>query len=727
MYSPIRPRLARAPLFAANQHRSFFLGAVALTATFLAHPARADDAVPIEDRFDEVIVTAERRTTTLQNTPIAITVVGGGDLRDRRLQVLRDLSGEVPSLFTPGMHQNMQSIFIRGIGTSDPGTYQSVGIYVDDVFIPRQFGNGLFDLPDIERVEVLRGPQGTLYGQNTSAGAIRFISREPGNNFVGSFDFGVGSLAAIEAHGYLAGPLVQDKVSASVAYTHRERDGYTYNATLGKDVDALATDQARIKLRFTPTDRLDITLSVDATRERSDNADYVSLSYPGSNPRRTYNNRDQSLVRDSGGASLRVSYKLDDQLTLRSITSVRGFHDDPSPWDQDGTPAEINGWNQYIEERAYSQEFQLLGHTERFDFTLGASYFRERLDFDRVTVQNAKYTEIDSRLRDHNAGLYGQGTYKVTDELSLTAGLRYNYDSQRFSNASYNTTAAEVRTGQIYQIQGLHKNWNSLTPKLSLDYRWSPDLMTYVSWTQGQKAGGYNRGASTALIAGVPVQPEDVTAYEVGAKVRAFDGRLQASLALFYNDFQNYQSSVTNPRVDGVPITGNVVVNAASAHTYGAEFEAAARPFRGAEVKLSVAYLQTAFDSFANPTGAANTNYAGHLLPSAPKWSISPQATYTLPSLGLPGTLQLRGRLRYVTSTYSDVANTAITKLSATTTTDLGASYVPDVERWSLSLSVTNVFDRTFRVTGNYNPTVGYWTAGYNQPRLAIVSLRYDL
>lgn len=234
------------------------------------------------DRFGDIVVTAERRETSLQKTPIAISAVGGDALQAQRLQVLRDLATEVPSLVTPGMHANMQSVYIRGIGTSDPGVYPAVGLYIDDVYIPRTFGNGIFDLPDIQRVEVLRGPQGTLYGLNTSAGAIKFVSRDPGNETIGHVDIGYGSYDAFDGHAYISGPVVSDRLSASFAYTHRRRDGHIYNVTLGKYVDAVKSDQFRAKLRWTPTGAggLDVILSVDGTRERSDNANYIPVGYP---------------------------------------------------------------------------------------------------------------------------------------------------------------------------------------------------------------------------------------------------------------------------------------------------------------------------------------------------------------------------------------------------------------------------------------------------------------
>lgn len=414
------------------------------------------------DRFGDIVVTAERRETSLQKTPIAISAVGGDALQAQRLQVLRDLATEVPSLVTPGMHANMQSVYIRGIGTSDPGVYPAVGLYIDDVYIPRTFGNGIFDLPDIQRVEVLRGPQGTLYGLNTSAGAIKFVSRDPGNETIGHVDIGYGSYDAFDGHAYISGPVVSDRLSASFAYTHRRRDGHIYNVTLGKYVDAVKSDQFRAKLRWTPTGAggLDVILSVDGTRERSDNANYIPVGYPGSGPYTSFSNVDQKLRRNIGGVSLRATLPVSDTITLKSITAYRGLEDDPSPWDQDATPLQTYGWTQYIDQRQFSQEVQALGDFGSLNFVLGVSFFRERLDFIRNTFTNNAYSLIDSHIIDRSLGVYGQATYDLTDKLSVTAGLRFNKEWQRFDNASYTSNAANDRIALRYSVAGLKDDWN---------------------------------------------------------------------------------------------------------------------------------------------------------------------------------------------------------------------------------------------------------------------------
>jgi len=670
--------------------------------------APADPADPATDATNDsgdIVVTAERRETSLQKTPLAISALGADALQEQRLQVLRDLAAEVPSLVTPGMHANMQS-----------------------VYIPRTFGNGLFDLPDIERVEVLRGPQGTLYGLNTSAGAIKFVSRDPGNETIGHVDLGLGSYDAFEGHAYVSGPIVADRLSASIAYTHRRRDGYIDNLTLGRDVDRVASDQFRAKLRWTPAGPggFEAVLSVDGTRERSDNASYVPVDYPGWGPYTSFGNVDQSLRRNIGGAALRLTLPLSDAITLKSITAYRGFEDDPSPWDQDATPSQTYGWTQYIDQRQFSQELQALGDIGRLTFVVGLSYFRERLDFIRNSFTNANYSLVDSHIIDKSLGLYGQATYALTDKLSVTAGLRLNKEWQRFDNAAYASNAANDRLALRYQVQGLKDDWTALTPKLSVNYQWSNLLLTYASFTRGQKSGGFNRSASTAEIAEFAVNPEEVTAYEVGLKGRTADGLLRANIAAFYNQFSDYIASITNPQVNGQVILGNVVANAARAKTYGAEAELWLVPVRGFELRGSAAWLKTRFGSFANPTGAASSDYTGNELPSAPRWVLAGSAGWT-PEIAGVGELGLRARVRHQTQSFSDTANRLITAIPAHTVVDLTASFRPEGSRFSLSANVTNLFDTVYRVAGTINPALGVTTAAYNPPRMFLATLRFDL
>jgi iron complex outermembrane recepter protein len=681
----------------------------------------ADDAVGAS--LAEVVVTAERRETRAQDTPVSVSALSAADLQERSTWTLQSLMGDVPGLSTPGSITNMQSIFIRGIGTADPGFYPAVAVYVDDVYLPRPFGVGTFILPDIERIEILRGPQGTLYGQNSSAGAVKFVSRDPGNTTVGSFSVNAGNLGYRDFDGYFASPIAGDVLSVGVALASRRTEGYTFNEVLDRHVDATRLDEGRLKFKLTPADGTSAVLAIDGTRDRSDNASYIPLGYPGANPRTTFASVDPELHRTDWGATLHVDQKITNQLSFKSITAYRRLVDDPSPWDEDGTPAVVDQWTQYIHQHQFSQEFQLSGSYSRLDFTAGAVYFQEHLLFDRITGSSGKYSEVLSDLRDHSEAVYGQLDYHLTDALNLTLGARYGTEAQTFDNSGYTNQASGARTAQLYAIGGLHDSWSPFTPKIGFDYHFNPDLMSYLSVTSGQKVGGYNRAASTATIAEIPVGPEKVIAYELGTKATLWGGRATSSLALFYNDFRDYQASITNPAINGQFITGAVVVNAARARTEGAELEAAARITADWDAKLAAGYLDTRFKNFENPTGAANTDYTGNELPTAPKWTLGLSTSYRLPLL-IPGAVRIDANVRYISTQFSDIANTPITQLPAQTYIGAGANYATQDNHWVFSLIVQNLADRAYPVNLKYR--AGFEDeAGYSAPRQAILGARY--
>ncbi|WP_421730238.1 TonB-dependent receptor [Brevundimonas sp.] len=712
------------------------MGAAALSAMACAAVASTDalaaTVTEITDTPDldqtastvaEVIVTAERRETRLLRTPGSITPVGAEELRERRIEGLNDLSVSTPGLSSTG-GAPQTSLFIRGIGTSDPGSPPSVGIYVDDIYNPRAFGNNLFDLPDVQSVQVLRGPQGTLYGQNTTGGAIKITSRNPTDQVEGSALVEVGNYNALRTQAYLSGPLVQGLLSGSVAVTSRQRDGYTYNRTLDYWVDDANSRQARFKLRFTPNDRIEAVLAYTQLRENSDTQAVVPLNYGEVDPRVTYSPRRFDPSREVDTYSLHVSAELNDHLTLRSITAYRQLGN-LNPNDASGLPDDRSGFIQYLENDQTSQEFQLLGDYGRFNFVLGAVYRDETFTMDRNTWSNSVYSQILSDVGVTDTALYGQLNYNITDRLRVTVGGRYSWEEDTFDNALYRTDADFNQTSLVYSVADLKNDESDFSPKLGLDYQVNDYLLTYASWSRGSKAGGFNRSAANVQIAAIPVSPEIVTAYEIGAKGRTPNNLLSGSFAVFYNDFEDYQATITNPIIGGELVSGQVLVNAAQARTYGAELEATLRPFDGFEWRLSAAWLDAKFDSFANPTGNAASDFAGNWLPFASEWIAGTSAEYRLP-LAIPGELSVRATVDYRSPYYSDNANREEIQNPEQINVNLGATYVTQDDKWTFLLLAKNLFDDD-RVFGYrvLTPTLGVESAKFVAPRLVTLSARY--
>jgi len=687
--------------------------------------AWGEDATDNSAELPTVIVTAEKRTTSLEQTSAAISAVSADTLKIENLQDLRDLNGSVAGFLAPGAIQNMQSIYIRGIGTADPGTFPAVAVYEDDVYIPRVFGNALYDLPDVERVEVLRGPQGTLYGMNSSGGAVRYISKDPQNDFQGYVDAGYGSYGSVATHEYVTGPLIDNVLDGSFAYAHRNNNGYTYDPVQGRNLDVLRTDEARAKLRWISEFGLDAVLSVDGLLDRSDNASYISLTYPGSNPRTTYAGQDVHLHRESAGTSLKLNYTLNDVWSIKSVSALRYLQDSPSPWDEDGTPETLYGWTQWLRDDEVWQDLQIVGSYADWTFTGGASYLHDYFNFHRLTYIDSKYTDQLSNLTDNNYGVYGEVTYKVYDGLSITGGLRVYGDYQSFDDASYKALATGGHISQIFTVNGLSQSWSGVTPKLALNYQATSNLLTYISWTNGEKSGGYNRSAATLEIASYTVDPEKVSAYEGGFKLRSLDGRLQNNIAVFYNRYSNYQATISNPIIDGQVVAGSVLLNAGKAHSYGAELESTALLTRDLRLKFTGAFLNSAFDEFINPTGTSLSDYVGHKLPNAPKYNTGTSLNYTLP-WSVPGATTGFIKYRWMSDYYLDFTNTPQNTIGSQSYLDLGLQYAFPQNRLTLGLDVTNALDRTYRINGSYIPSIPVYTAQYNPPRLIMGTVRYS-
>jgi iron complex outermembrane receptor protein len=261
----------------------------------------AVDSASASDAIPEVIVTAERRETSLEKTPVSVGVIGGVQVNEERYNQLSDLSSSVASLQVPAASTpSLSYLFIRGIGTVSPTYDGAVGIYVDDVYQARIINSGIFGLPDIEQIEVLRGPQGTLYGQNTSAGAIKIISKTPGDDVQAYAQASGGDYGQVDSRIYVSGPLIPGVLAAGLAISHVENHGFTYDADTDREVNATHTDQARAKLHLTPgIEGLSATLSFYVLGDRSDNAYESPLNVPHPDPRVTYENLNLQIHDDA--------------------------------------------------------------------------------------------------------------------------------------------------------------------------------------------------------------------------------------------------------------------------------------------------------------------------------------------------------------------------------------------------------------------------------------------
>lgn len=728
--------------FGNTSRRRALLGSAALAGSIAAWSGSAaaqgvQAAATDANAVEELIVTAERRATNLQDTPIAITAFSAQVLADRKIDNLRDLAGQVPNLSVSRVtiSHTTQTYSLRGVGEGDPIQEPVLAVYVDDVYIPRQIGS-MSEFNDLERIEVLRGPQGTLYGRNSSAGALRIITRDPGRELRLKGEVGLGNVGAVDVRALAEGPL-SETLSGSLSYIHHSRDGVTYDPTLGHDVNRISLDAYRGKLRWTPNEDLDVLFTLNAMRDRSDSRAYIPVRQPGGGFDRglSFSEVEPKQDLDQISGSLRVAYDLSAQLQLKSITAYGGFNLNPVNYDNDGEAALIQKNLIHYNDQYYTQEVQLNGDYGALRFTTGLFYLHERFyverdGYSRRNSQNTNPVTTPGNynfLRAHNVtntdayAVFGEATWSATDRLHLTAGLRWTNEEKTFT---FDNSVLNL-AGQIIapSIRGeANKTWSNLSPKLSVQYAWTPDIMQYATYSQGFKSGGFDNRATRLDLATLPFAPENVTTYETGVKTELLAHRLRANLAVFYNDYQNLQVAFYDP-----VYVGSRRGNAGQAHSYGVELETDARITDSLSAQFSAGYLFAVYDEYKG-AGGAGVDADGNRLTNSPRWSLSGGATWDVP-LDIPGALRIGVNAQYQTKTYSNAIPSpgGQHEIPAQGFLNAVATWTSPDPHWSVVLSGRNLLDSDKPVSATYTPSTGVYYQNFPDPRTWMVTLRYAL
>lgn len=711
----------------------------------------------------DIIVTATRHSTKLQKTPVAVTVIGPQQIAQQNLTTARDLAGKTPGVMITrsGITPLTQIFFIRGIGDADPIFDPNIAQYLDDVYLPRAI-NGMADLTDLERVEILRGPQGTLFGENADAGAIRYITRDPTDTPEGNFDVGGGTYDAVNLHAYAAGPIVPGKIDASIAFAHDQHEGYNYDPTIDKRVNDQNTNGARAKIlfKFTP----DLTDEVEADGVIDNSAtDYYSpvkpiiggtLAHPiygPTNLRDSYASQDPKNDSWVGGVSNKLTYVINPNLTFKSISAYRGFSQNPVNYNNDGQPLVeyssadpvlVSISDNYIvyREQELSQEFQLLGNYDKFDFATGLYLLHENFASNRIGYVvsptgsgTPAYPEdqiADTKTTDYAA--YAQGDYHLTDKLTATLGGRYTIENRGFQfQGVYDNFSgvplplSNAATKANFSYDG-DKTWYSFTPKYGLSYQFTPDIFAYGSIAEGFDAGGFNNRASS-LAAALPYNQENVTTYEAGLKTDWFEHRLRINGTLFYNDYTGLQETAQVIS----PVTGGLVSvrsNVNSAHSDGFELETTAQPADGLTLTGNASYLWSRFDSFPNPGTNVNTgtvtSATGNQLPFAPRWQLYGAANYQVP-LNIPGQVTFGSDISYETSYFSDVFNYGQGEIHPQAIVDAFLSYQLPNRHWTAIVTGQNLTDRVTYQQLTWSGSPNLWEGPVNPPRTVFFKLAY--
>ncbi len=639
-----------------------------------AAPAVAQGAL------EEIVVTAQKREQNLQEVPIAITALDAHALEVQNVTDTDSFAKLVPNLHIKQGTTGVITIAIRGVSNNDggnPGFENAVGIYIDGVYTGRAVGS-LFDLGDVERVEVLRGPQGTLYGRNTIGGAVNFISRRPSGELATRLKVGVGNenlrygnlnvdLPAIGTAGDGLGEL-----RSRVSVYARKRDGFTDNVqqnftTVSRPIanfDEFGTiDRRGGRLAFDWDIHDGLTVIYDYTKFRADEhqrllqvIDVVpgggrpagfEKYIPHGQPSKGSANEPAFFDTDTDAHALQVNWDINDRLTLRSITGYRKL-DSLDGQDLDGSDTSFYESIRLHVSKQWSQEFQLVGSSDQLEYVLGLYYFDEDADSNRVQqLSNAALHRITNAYMDNeNKAVFGQIDYTPSwnEALTLSFGARYTKEKKNMPRYLKTYTGGTGRfavedPGPNLQVPEL--DFSNTSVMFSPSYQLTDDISVYARYAEGFRSGGYDGHASSPATALLPYDSEELESYELGIKSRWLDQRLQLNAAAFYSDYTNMQltsySTATGPT--------SVVLNAGQASLWGMEIEAEAWLSEGLRASLNLAYLDYEFDEFDMGPAIGDVSDRAKIN-NAPRSTANLALDYTFPPIG-PGELALHLNYNY--------------------------------------------------------------------------------
>jgi iron complex outermembrane receptor protein len=741
----------------------------------LSMTAQAQDTAPTTDSskpatkastdattLEKVVVTARRREETLQDVPVAVTAFTPETLDKLNIRDLGDLDAQVPNLTIYAARGSNTTItaYIRGVGQSDPlwGVDPGVGIYLDDVYVARPQG-GLLDVFDVGRIEVLRGPQGTLYGKNTVGGAIKYISRNLPTEFEGNVEVTAGSYGQADFKAAVGGSMGKG-VRARLAVASLNRGGFGENLVTGVDVSDKDTKAARFTLGFFPeSDKFDVRLTLDHTSDNSgvrgaqmlttnrfdpavpntpvleDRYDVRSGLYP-----------DNSTTAD--GASLTATWRPNEAWTMKSISAWRKS-DTETSIDFDTLPAQLTDVHAGYHDKQLSQELQAAydgggkskGVVGLYWFNGEAGGLVKNIFLKGADIPPffpnppgagfpGQFGTTDGQVDTKSIAVYGDWTYSFTDRLSASAGARWTQEDKHgmVNNQSYANDRFAVPTLTVAFDKKI--TFTNLSPKVSLDYKLTDDVLVYGLFSRGFKSGGYNIRASVLPNSQEPYGDESVDSLEVGSKMAFLDQRMYLNVALFHNKYKDIQLSVfTTCVVNGLNSFCGDFTNAGKGTVDGAELELQYRPsahwfFSGNLAKLDAKFDEYMFKGFNIADQQEFTN--------APDFSGAVNAEYRT-ALG-NGDLSLRLSYSYqsdVTATTEVTIDPVTHAVVAPIHQDgyglLSAGAIWKTGgAWTFSLQGSNLNDEKYLTTGYVIPSTGVRTGFYGNPRQYSLSARYE-
>mgnify|MGYP003382080729 CR=1 FL=1 len=602
--------------------------------------------------LEEILVTAQRREQRSQDIPISINAVTAAGLAAQGVSNIQSLQSAIPGLITNEIGAAVTP-FLRGVGSSgpSPNNEPSVATYVDGVYMGAPFTN-VFGFNNIERIEVLKGPQGTLFGRNATGGVVQVITRKPSHTPAVEMGVGYANYNTFKGEFYATAGL-SDTIAFDIAggIEHQSR-GWGRNVTLNTRVGKMREHSIRSKLLFEPSDSTEITLAVDYSNSRSSRATYsIPKGNTGADGQPHYvgaHNTDADSTTIYPAKTWGGSIKLNQDLgfaRLVSISARRQSRGHQGPFDVDGTSVPVLVADFRETASNWSQEVQLINPIgSKIDWLIGGFYFDGRAGYNPAVLASVN---IDSEQKTRSASVYGQTTINITDQTRLTAGLRYTDEKQRFKG-SINTVFSPPESRQSF---------SKLTWRAALDHKFGQNILGYVSYNRGVKSGGYD----LTTPGGPGYRPEVLDAFEVGLKTELFDRKVRFNSAVFLYDYKDIQVSAINAATASL-----ITVNAASARIKGIDLDLDVVPVQGLTISAAGNFLWGEYRDFPNPTvyGASigqppfvfpNNNARGFDTVRTPKFTGSLRASYAIESS--VGRFTVNPSLSYNDGFFFDVDN----------------------------------------------------------------------
>jgi iron complex outermembrane receptor protein len=697
-------------------------------------------------QLGQVTVTARKREETLQDVPIAVSAFTGATLFKQNVQNLGDLQGKVPSLqvYAARGSNTTLTAYIRGVGQADPtwGFDPGVGIYLDDVYMARPQG-ALLDVFDVNRIEVLRGPQGSLYGKNTIGGAIKYVSNPLPTKTEGSVETTVGTHGEKDIKASLGGASADGIWRGRVAAASEHNDGFGKNLNTGSRNGNKNTNAARATLGFFPSSTFNAQLTVDGLRDNSNPRGAKMLiknkfdsTYPLlSSNFDTRSGMPQVNHTEMSGGALTLNWIVNTDWSLKSITAYRESLTD-TYIDFDTLPEKIADVTAIYSDHQFTQELQAnYDSGGAVHGVFGLFYFKGAAagQIHNIFLGSPPYSTLGYSLYGSTGGStgtesyagYGDFTWDFSPQWSLDVGMRYTHETKTalIQNYGYANASFQTPVSTLANFSGSHAS-NNVSPKVSLAWSPSDQIKLYGSYSEGFHSGGYNIRANCVAVPSScrPVSDEKVQSFELGSKMTFFDDALMMNTALFHNVYSNIQlSTFTSYKLpNGSQAFFGDFTNAGKGHIDGLEEEFAWKPSEDWTLSGQFAYLHTKYTKYLYK----DVNIADQQrFTNAPKWSGGLSLENTQ-QLGNGGSLTARVNYTYQGMVYPETSLSPLIAQSAYGLWNAGVIWQID-QPWTLSLQGTNLANKSYRTTGYNIGSLGIVTGFYGAPRMVTLTARF--